>query len=396
MNKIKQNNFKIVAITGAEASAQAMRQINPEVIAAYPITPQTPIIMKYAQFVADGVVDTELVPVESEHSAQSVVVGASAAGVRAMTATSSAGLALMGEILGVASGLRLPIVMNVVNRAISAPINIHCDHSDSMGTRDHGWIQIYCESAQEAYEYTLIAVRLAESKGVSLPVMIMQDGFITSHGVENVKLYSDSIVKKFLGKYHPKHSLLDTEHPVTVGPLVLPDYLFEIKRQQQEAIAIAKKNFLLIGKEFSKISGQVYNYFEKYRMNDAQAVIVTMSSTVGTVKQTVDNLRKQGKKVGLLKIKMFRPFPYMEVARVLKNIKIIGVLDRSFSFGAYPPLVSEIRNALFNLPNKQPIVQSYVFGIGGRDIKIEQISKVFQDLLAKKYNQKIKYIGLRN
>lgn len=389
------NNFTTKVFTGTEAVAEAMRQINPEVVAAYPITPQTAIAEKYSQFVADGIVQTELVPVESEHSAMSLVVGASAAGVRAMTATSSAGLALMWEILGVASGLRLPIVMNVVNRALSAPINIHCDHSDSMGARDHGWIQIYLENNQEVYENTILAVRLAEHPDVLLPVMVMQDGFISSHCAENTKIFPDQIIRKFLGSYKPRYPLLDAENPVTVGPLVLPDYQFEIKRQEAEAMKNALKAYLEIGKELSKITGSKYPYFEKYQLDDARAAIVTMSSTAGTTKAVVDEMRKRGKRVGLLKIMLFRPFPYQEVAKALVKVKTIGVLDRSESFGAYPPLAGEISNSLFTAGKAKVKVQSYVFGLGGREIDVEQIKEVFSQLLAGRITKEIKYIGLR-
>ena len=387
---MSKNNFTIKVFTGTKAAAEAMRQINPEVVAAYPITPQTAIVQKYSEFVADGKVDSELVPVESEHSAMSVVVGASAAGVRAMTATSSAGLALMFEILGVASGLRLPIVMNVVNRALSSPINIHCDHSDSMGTRDHSWIQIYSENNQEVYENTLLAVRLAEHPDVLLPAMVMQDGFISSHCAENTKIFPDEVIRKYLGKYQAKYPLLDVKKPVTIGPLVLPDYQFEIKRQQAEAMKNALKVYLDVGKELSKITGSSYLYFEEYMLDDAQAAIVTMSSTAGTTKVAVDEMRKQGKRVGLLKIKLFRPFPYQEVAKTLSKIKTVGILDRSESFGAYPPLAGEIGNTL---PSSG--WQSYVFGIGGRDIDVEQIRNVFEELLAGKIAREVKYVGLR-
>ena len=351
---------KTKALTGGEAVAEAMRQVNPEVVAAYPITPQTIIMEKFSEFVADGIVDTELICVESEHSAMSACVGASAAGIRTMTASSSAGLALMWEILGVASGLRLPIVMPIVNRALSGPINIHCDHSDSMGCRDHGWVQIYSENAQESYENTLLAVRLAEHKDVLLPVMVMQDGFITSHGVENAAIFDDGKVRSFIGNYKPENPLLDIKNPVTVGPLQLQDYYFETKRQQDIAMQSAKKVYLEIGSLLSKLTGSKYDYFEEYNMKNAEAVIITMSSTAGTTKAVIDKMKNS--KIGLLKIKLFRPFPYKEVADALKNAKAIAVLDRSESFGANAPLFSEIKNALYDL-KQRPKLHSCIFGL---------------------------------
>ncbi len=383
--------YKIKAITGAEAAAEAMRQINPDVCAAYPITPQTNIMEKFAEFVADGIVDTELIRVESEHSAMSCCVGASAAGARVMTATASAGLALMWEILGVASGLRLPIVMEIVNRALSAPINIHCDHSDSMGTRDLGWIQIYSENAQEVYENTLLAMKLAER--VLLPAMICQDGFITSHGVENVEIFDDKDIKEFIGKHKYKHSLLDVKKPVTHGPLQLQDYYFETKSQQITTMEKAKNEFIKVGKELSKITEKRYYFFDGYKLNDAEVAIVTLSSTAGTSKVAVDNLRKKGKKVGLLKIRLFRPFPYKEIGKILKNIKNIAVLDRSASFGTNPPIFSEIKNALFDVGYKGK-VHSYIFGLGGRNIFVSDIEKLFIRLLENKVRDH-GFIGLR-
>lgn len=395
MNKIVTKKFSLPKVlTGAEAFAEAMRQIEPDVCAAYPITPQTPIIEKFAQFVANGVVRTKFILAESEHSALSAIIGASAAGGRAITATASQGLAFMWEVLGVASGFRLPIIMAVANRNLSAPINIHCDHSDSMGARDQGWIQIYCETVQEVYDTVFLALKLAEHPKVLLPVMLMHDGFVTSHGVENVKILKDEIVKKFIGEYKPKHFLLDVEHPKTYGAITFPDYQMEIKFQQAEAINFAKKIYLKIGKMLSKITGQDYDYFEKYKLSDAKFVIVTMSSTAGTTKAVIDELRKQGKKVGLLKIRLFRPFPYQEVGKALASASYVAVLDRSESFGANPPLFSEIKNALYDF-KKRPKLKSYIFGIGGRDIKPSDIKKVFQDLQKKKINDKIEYIGLR-
>lgn len=386
--------MKAKALTGDQAVAEAMRQINPDVVPAYPITPQTEIAMTFAKFVADGIVDTEMIRVESEHSAMSACVGAEAAGTRAMTATSSAGLALMWEILGVASGLRLPIVMNVVNRALSGPINIHCDHADSMGCRDLSWIQIYSENAQEVYEHTILAVRLAEHKKVLLPVMVMQDGFITSHSLENVEVFEDYKIRKFIAEYKPYRPLLDVKNPSTHGPIPLQDYYFEMKRQQIDAMQNAKKIFLQVGKELSKITNRKYPYFEEYKTKDAKVVVVALNSTAGTTKAVIDKMRKKGKKVGLLKIRLFRPFPYKEVAQALKNANAVAVLDRSDSFGANAPLFSEIKNSLYDL-NKKPKLQPYIFGLGGRDILENDIEDVFNDLLQNNILEGVRFIGLR-
>ena len=381
----------VKAITGGESAAEAMRQINPDVVAAYPITPQTIIMQKFADFHADGLVDSELTRVESEHSAMSCSVGASAAGARVVTATASAGLALMWEILGVASGLRLPILMQVVNRALSAPINIHCDHSDSMGARDLGWIQIYSENAQEVYENNFLAMRLAEK--VLLPAMVCQDGFITSHGVENVKIFDDEKIRKFLGEHDYPHSLLEIEKPTTHGPLQLQDYYFETRSQQIPAMEDAKKQFLAIGKELSEITGNRYPFFDQYNMKDAEAVIVVLNSTAGTTKTAIDNLRKEGKKVGLLKLRLFRPFPYKEIAKALQGIKKIAVLDRSVSFGANPPLYGEIKNALYDIKYDGEL-HSAVFGLGGRNIYVKDIEDTINRLLSGKLKDH-DTIGLR-
>ncbi|NOX71561.1 MAG: pyruvate ferredoxin oxidoreductase [Candidatus Micrarchaeota archaeon] len=381
-------------MTGAQAVAEAMRQINPDVVAMYPITPQTPIIETFAKIVADGRASTEIIRVESEHSAMSATVGAAAAGARAMTATAANGLALMDEIVYIAASMRLPIVMPIANRALSGPINIHCDHSDTMNVRDSGWIQIYSETAQEAYEQMFLALKLAEHKDVLLPAMVCQDGFVTSHGVENVKIHDDETMKKFIGEYKPEYALLDVDNPVTYGPLQLQDYYFETKKQQVDAMKNAKRIFLEIGKELSQITGHDYGYFEKYEMDDAEAVLIAMNSTAGNIKAVVDKMRKEGKKVGMMKLRLFRPFPYEEIAEALKDVPVVGVFDRAESFGARPPLYGEIRNALFDL-DKKPDMQSFVFGLGGRDIFSHQIEDAFNMLLDGKMTDETKYIGCR-
>ena len=394
MSMAMKKKHKYKALTGGQAVAVAMRQINPDVVAAYPITPQTPIIETFAQFVADGKVDTELINVESEHSALSAVVGASAAGGRAMTATSSQGLALMAEIVYIASGSRLPIVMAISNRALSAPINIHCDHTDSMFLRDSGWIQMYSENAQEAYDNMLIALKVAENKKVLTPAMVMQDGFITSHSVQNVEILDDKIVKKFIGEYNPEYPLLNIKKPITIGPLDLFDYFFEHKYQQAEAMENSRKIIKQVDKEFYNLTGRKYDFIEKYKTNDADYIIVALSSTCGTAKVVVDDLRKKGKKVGLIKIRMMRPFPNAEIFQALKNAKSVAVLDRSISYGNYSPVFTEVKSALYNSNNK-PNLYNYIYGIGGRNIGPDDIKKVFDDLIKKSISDSINYIGLR-
>ena len=389
--KDKNTKSKRIALTGGAAAAEALRQINPDVAPVYPITPQTPIIEGFAKFEADGKVDTEIITVESEHSAMSAAIGASAAGARTITATSSQGLALMNEVLYIASGTRLPILMLVSARALSAPINIHGDHSDVMGARDGGWIQIFSENAKEVYDNTIIGMKLAEK--VEFPVMVIMDGFTTSHSVEILETLPDEVVEKFVGKFNPSRSLLDLDNPVTFGPVSLPDSYFEFKIEQSKAIFDAKDEYLKIVKDFASVSGRSYDIFEKYKTEDAEHIIVLMGSTVGTAKNVVDELREQGKKVGLLKIKLFRPFPYKEVAEILKNAKNVAVMDRAISFGSVPPLYSEIINSVFSF---QLSVFSYVYALGGRDIFAENIESVFEDMIKGEKFEGTKYLNAKN
>ncbi|MBD3306860.1 pyruvate ferredoxin oxidoreductase, partial [candidate division KSB3 bacterium] len=324
---------KVVAITGNGAAAQAMRQINPDVCAAYPITPSTQVMEDFSQFVADGLVNTELITVESEHSAQSACVGAAAAGGRVMNATSANGLALMWEILYIASGSRLPMILTVVNRALSAPINIHADHGDQMGCRDAGWIQFYSENAQEQYDNLIQAVPISEEMNVRLPVMVGMDGFIISHSIERLEMLADEEVTDFLGEYKPHYPLLDIHNPVTYGPVAFHDYYFEHKRQQVEAMRCAKDVILDIGRKYGKLSDREYGFFVPYRLDDAEVAVVAIGSACGTIRVAVDQLRQQGIKAGLLKIRCFRPFPAQEIADALASVKAVAVLDRSDSFG---------------------------------------------------------------
>ena len=389
-------NYK--ALTGNEAVAWAMKQINPDVVAAYPITPQTSLMQKFSDFVADGDVDTEMILVESEHSAMSACVGSAAAGARTMTATSANGLALMWEILYIASGNRLPIVMPVVNRALSAPINIHGDHSDTMGARDSSWIQLFSENAQEAYENTIQAVRIAEHKDVLLPIMVTLDGFIISHGMETVDIYDDKRVKDFVGEFKPDHTLLNFKKPLTFGPLDLFDYYFEHKRQQAEGMRNALRVIEEVGMDFRKTFGKAYRHTEAYKLDDADVAIVLLGSTAGTAKEVIDQLRQEGKKVGQLKIRTFRPFPEEEIANILSRFKAIAVLDRSDGFNAIGgPLYNDIKAALYG-KTSMPIV-NYIYGLGGRDIPVGDIRTVFEDLLetakTKEVKEPLTYLGVR-
>ncbi|MDO8682258.1 MAG: pyruvate ferredoxin oxidoreductase [Armatimonadota bacterium] len=397
--KTEKNGKKLSALTGNEAVAQAMRQINPDVVAAYPITPATEIVQIFSSFVANGQVDTEYVAVESEHSAMSATIGASAAGARAMTGTSSQGLALMWEMLYIAAGLRLPIVMPVTNRALSAPINIHCDHSDTMGARDAGWIHLFSEDSQEAYDNTIQAIRIAEHPDIKLPVMVTYDGFIISHAMEVVQLEDDAEVKKFVGTYKPTNWLLDVDHPVTMGGLDFTDFYFEHRRGLVEPVMKVKDVLMDVAADFKKAFGREYSIFENYKLDDAEYAIVVLGSTAGTAKVVIDELREKGVKAGMLKVRMFRPFPYDEIAKALEGKKAVAVLDRSDGLaGRGGPVFGEVRNAICDWPNK-PVTAGYVYGLGGRDINMDHILSVYKDLqeIAKTGRVKnlVTYLGVR-
>ena len=386
-------------LSGNEATAIAMRQINPDVVAAFPITPSTEIPQYFSTFVANGDVDTEFVAVESEHSAMSATIGAEAAGARAMTATSANGLSLMWEMIYIASSLRLPIVMALVNRAVSGPLNIHNDHSDAMGVRDAGWIMLFSENNQEAYDNMLMAHRIAEHKDVLLPLMVCQDGFITSHSIENIQLENDEDVKKFVGQYKPEHYLLNRDEPIAVGPLDLQAYLFEHKAQQAEAMKKAKEVIKEVSKEFAEWTGRKYEFFEKYKLDDAEIAIVCMNSTAGTTKAVVDRLREQGVKAGLLKIRMYRPFPAEEIAEALSHLKAVAVLDKADSLNAAGgALFEDVTSAMYVNKKQVPMV-NYVYGIGGRDTTEKQLESVYTDLskIAKtgEIGEPYRYLGLR-
>jgi len=372
---------KTIAVTGNVLVAEAMRQCAPDMMAAYPITPQTTIVEEFAKFVANGRVHTEYVTVESEHSAMSACIGASAAGARVMTATSSQGLAYMWEELHIAAGMRLPIVMANANRALSAPINIHCDHSDIMGARDTGWIILFAETAQEAYDNTLMSVRIAEHPDVLLPVLTCLDGFITTHSIDRAQIMDDETVKAFVGDYVPENALLDVEHPVTHGSFAgLGGPYFEFKNSQRMAIERSRDVVKAVGAEWSAVCGRPFDMVETWGMEDAETAIVVIGSTAGNARHVARGLRAEGKKVGVVKVRCFRPFPYAELAAALKGVKAVAVMDRSESFGAEGgPLFLEVRSALYDLDTHVPVVD-YIYGLGGADVKIELIDRVFADL----------------
>jgi len=386
-------------LNGNQTIAEAARQIDPDVIAAYPITPSTAIVETIASFRADGLITGEFVCPESEHSAMSVCIGAASAGGRVMTATCSQGLALMWEMLYIAAGLRLPIVAAIANRALSAPINIHGDHSDTMGARDSGWIQIYSENCQEAYDNFIQAFRIGEHSDVLTPVFVGLDGFIISHSSEAVQVEDDAAVKKFIGEFKPPYPLLDTSRKFSVGPIDFTDYYFEHKRSQIEGIENSPRVIEEVGKEFGRTFGRTYGFFEEYRTDDAELCIVVMSSAAGTGKDAIDELRAEGKKIGLLKPRVFRPFPHQQIAEALKKMTAVAVLDRSSAPGAFgAPLFTEIRSALYDY-EKRPKMVNYVYGLGGRDIKVEHFKEVSEKLEriadTGKVDEMLGYLNLR-
>ncbi len=360
------------------AMGEAMRQINPDVICAYPITPSTPIMETFAMYLADGEVDTELVAVESEHSAMSACVGAAAAGARVMNATAANGLALMFEILCVASGLRLPLVLGIANRPISSPLNIHGDHYDTYGVREAGWIQLYSENAQETYDNMIQAVRISEHPDVRTPVMVCMDGFQSSHCAENIVIEPDKFVTDFVGTYKPSYTtFLDVDNPTTMGAYDLPNYLFEHKREQHQGLLEAPAVIEAVGKEYGEKTGRPYSFVEEYRLDDAEYAVVAMNATCGTAKDVVDELREEGIKAGVLKVRVYRPFPYEIVAQALKPLKAVACLDRMLPNGAMGgPLFNEVRSALYDFAVKPSIV-NYIYGIGGRDLQPKHLRRAF-------------------
>lgn len=387
----------ILALSGNAATAYAMMQINPDVVAVYPITPQTVAMERFADYVADGDVDTELIMADSEHSAMSCCIGASVAGGRVMTSSASAGLALMWEMLYVAASNRCPIVMNVMNRALSAPINIHCDHSDAMGARDSSWIQVHAENVQEAYDNIIQAVRIGEQENVRLPVMTNFDGFTLSHATERLEVLEDAQVQAFVGEFKPMYPILDVDNPVTYGPLDLYDYYFEHKRQQVEAMELAHDVVVKIGEEYGKLSGRKYGKIEPFMTDDADIGVLVLGSTAGTARVAVRAMREKGVNVGLVKLRLFRPFPKEEIVNAVKGMKALAVMDRSDSFGAFGgPVFSEVRSALLG---EDIEVTNYIYGLGGRDIRQDQVEQAIQETahVAKtgKAKSYINYLGVR-
>lgn len=367
-------------LSGNEAIATAMRQIEPDVFAMFPITPSTEIPQYYAEYVADGKVSTEFVCMESEHSALSACLGAEAAGCRAVTATSSAGLSFMNEILYVAGSMRLPVVIAVSCRALTGPININHDYSDSMAERDSGFIQLYGENNQEAYDNYLMAHRIAEHPDVRLPLMVCEDGFITSHAIENIELEEDSAVKAFAGTYKPEHFLLNPGEPLAAGPYGISAYYMEARVAQAEAMKNAKRVILEVASDFEKTFGRHYGLFEAYRMEDAKTAMVIMGSSAGTAKAAVDSLRNKGVKAGLIKLRVFRPFPGEELAEALKNCKAVAVMDKSEGFSSCGgPLFAETASACINL-EKRPKMIDIVFGLGGRDFTVKAAESIYERL----------------
>lgn len=367
-------------LSGNEAVAIALKQINPDVFPAFPITPSTEIPQYFASFVANGEVETEFIPVESEHSSMSATIGASAAGARALTATSSCGLAYMWEELYIAAANRLPLALALVNRALSGPININCDHSDSMGARDAGWIQIYSENNQEAYDNMVQAYRISEHKDVRLPIMICQDGFITSHAVENIELLDDADVKAFVGEYEPENYLLNSAQPMAVGPYAITDYYMEARRAQAEGMKHAVQVVKDVAKDFAKISGREYGLFEEYCMEDAERAVVIIGSAAGTTKDAVDALRAKGEKVGLIKIRLYRPFPADELAEALKGVKAVAIMDRAEGFSNHGgPLGADVMSALYRAKS-DALAVNYIYGLGGRDVRVEDMEGIYEDL----------------
>ena len=388
----------VVGLTGDEAVAFAAKQCDVDVVAAYPITPQTIMVEKFSEYVADGEVETEFVCVESEHSAMSACVGASLTGARVFTATGSQGLALMHEIMYIASSLRCPIVMGVANRALSAPINIHGDHSDMMGSRDCGWVQIYTENSQEAYDSVIQAFKIAENPEVLLPVTVNLDGYTISHCMEGVEVLEDDMVRKFLPERKAVFKV-DPKKPLTIGPLCLTDFYFEFKRQQEEAMKGVPEQMKKVGREFGDLTGRTYEMLHTHQIEDAEAAIVCLGSTAGTTKVVADEMRKEGKKVGVVKVRLYRPFPKEEFRNATKHLKALAVLDRACSFGAPAgPLGSDVKAVLYDL-EQRPKAFNVVYGLGGRDITPSNIEEIFdlglQTAETGIVEQQVVFVGVR-
>ena len=373
---------------------------------SFPITPSTEIPEYFSKYIADGKILSNLILVESEHSAMSAAIGSALSNARTATATSSNGLAYMWEMLHIASSMRAPIIMELVCRSISGPLNIHNDHSDAMGMKDTGWIMLFSKNNQDVYDNTIIGTMIAENSNVLLPIAICQDGFITSHSIENIEILEDDEVTKLVGKYNNNVNLLDKENPVTVGPLDLPTHLFEHKRLQVEALANAKKVFKEISEKYEKVSGRKINMIDTYMVEDAETVIIAIGSTAETIEEVVDRRRKNGEKVGVIAIRMFRPFPSEEMISALKNVKNIAVMDKVMDYSLNGgTLYKEIISAIYDIREKNKdrdkekdkniIVSNYIYGIGGRDIGVDDIEGIFDDILDDSNDEKIRYVGLK-
>ncbi len=388
---------KPVGMEVSIAIAEAAKLADVDIVAAYPITPQTHIVEHLAELVADGDLDAEFIPVESEHSALSVCCGTSAAGARTFTATSSQGLALMHEILFITAALRLPVVMAVANRALSGPINIWNDHSDIMANRDAGWVQVFAENGQEALDLTLWAFRVAEDKRVSLPVIVNFDGFVLSHVIEPTVMPAEELVRKYLPPFEPLQRL-DIDNPLSLGPVGIPDIYTEARKAQLEALLAAHGPALEAWAEFEKIFGRSYKPIETYRAEDADVLMLTMGGIGETAMSVVDERRAKGDKVGLVRIRLWRPFPFAEFKQAIAKAKALAILDRAVVFGGpLGPVASEIKAALF-AEAKRPLVTEFVVGLGGRDVTFADFHKMFDETSAALKTGKVpaaRMVGLR-
>jgi len=385
-------------MSGDEAVAYAAKQAEVDVVAAYPITPQTIIVERLAEYVNNGELNAAYIPVESEHSALSACVGASLAGARVFTATSSQGLALMYEILWIASALRTTIVMALANRALSAPINIHCSHDDAYAARDTGWIQLFAENVQEAYDLTLQAFRIAEDTRVLLPVIVNLDGFILSHSLEGLYTLGDDAVRDFLPPKKPIYPI-DPDNPRTYGPLALYDYYMEHKRQQAEAMENSYPVILEVFKRYEEASGRRYTPVKTYGMEDADAAVLVLGSTAGSMRYVARQLRKHGKKVGVVSLTLYRPFPAKELAKALRGVKAVAVMDRSVSFGSPgAQLFMDTAAALYG-EGERPLLFNVIYGLGGRDLPPADIERVFASALevarTGKVEERTMWVGVR-
>lgn len=397
---LKYDLLKTEVWDGNMAASHALRQAQIDVVAAYPITPSTPIVQNYGKFLSDGYIDGEFVMVESEHAAMSACVGAAAAGGRVATATSSQGFALMVEVMYQASGMRVPLVLNLVNRALAAPLNVNGDHSDMYLSRDCGWINLCTYNPQEAYDFNLMAFRIAEDMRVRIPVIVNQDGFICSHTAQNVQTLSDEEAYKFVGDYKSKNPLLDFSKPVTYGAQTEEDWHFEHKAQLHHDLMNSAPVIEEVFEEFAKLTGRKYSLVEKYDMDDAEVAIVALGTTVESARIAAKEARQKGIKAGVVSIRTLRPFPYERVADALKNCKAIAMLDRSLPAGAMGMLFNEVGVSVLQHSSNKPVLSNYVYGLGGRDFTQEHLGEILKDLDANAKAGKLthptqQFVGLR-